>query len=188
MKISEILTKHGTDKTFNNRNGHCYGETYDNLFEKYKRDSKISILEVGVHHGNSLGAWKESFPNAFVCGIDMVDNRYPQYKKDELHFILGDIKDINIKSHPYISNKTFDVMIDDGSHYLPDVIFFIKNYIDLLSDDGCMIIEDVQNPKEWEDMINAIISPDYQMILKDFRKINYRSVVFLIIIKRKIFY
>ena len=72
MKISEILTKHGTDKTFNNRNGHCYGETYDNLFEKYKRDSKISILEVGVHHGNSLGAWKESFPNAFVCGIDMV--------------------------------------------------------------------------------------------------------------------
>ena len=45
MKISEILTKHGTDKTFNNRNGHCYGETYDNLFEKYKRDSKISILK-----------------------------------------------------------------------------------------------------------------------------------------------
>jgi len=51
-----------------------------------------------------------------------------------------------------------------------------------------MIIEDVQNPKEWEDMINAIISPDYQMILKDFRKINYRSDDFLIIIKRKIFY
>ena len=35
---------------------------------KYK---KINILEIGVDNGDSLRLWREYFPNANICGIDI---------------------------------------------------------------------------------------------------------------------
>ncbi len=184
MKISEILTKHGTDKNnWNGREGHCFGETYDQLFSKFERDSSINILEIGVQNGNSIGAWKEAFPNAFVCGIDIKDVRNPEYRKEELCFILGDVKNPSIKAQ--VSDKKFDIMIDDGSHHLPDVIHFITHYLDLLSDNGYMIIEDTQHPNEWINAIQPLIPQSHEMYVKDLRPVHNRYDDFLIIIRKK---
>jgi precorrin-6B methylase 2 len=74
-------------------------------------------------------AWTEYFTNAEVIGIDILDARVENYKTDKVNFILSDISAKELKSHPLLKNKKFDIIIDDGSHYLKDVMIFLKNYL-----------------------------------------------------------
>ena len=150
MNISEILLKYETDKNSgsdNNIHGHCYGQIYDEIFSKFDRGSKLKILEIGVGKGEDLLAYNEYFPNATITGIDIVDARINKDKNSSINFILSYINDIN----PEISfpDMSFDIIIDDGSHKLEDVLFLVKNYLANMSKNSYMIIEDVSDPKVW---------------------------------------
>ena len=50
----------------------------------------------------------------------------------------------------------FDIIIDDGSHKLEDMVFVIKEYINKLSKNGILIIEDLQSVK-WADELDKYI-------------------------------
>jgi hypothetical protein len=54
------------------------------------------------------------------------------------------------------SNIKFDVLLDDGPHTLESMILFIKLYSQIMTDDGILIIEDVQSIKWINDLINAV--------------------------------
>jgi len=43
---------------------------------------------------------------------------------------------------------SFDIVIDDGSHYLHDQIKFMINLYPMLNRDGIMVIEDIRGSKE----------------------------------------
>jgi hypothetical protein len=60
----------------------------------------------------------------------------------------------------YISGKKYDIMIDDGPHTLESMIFFIKNYLPLLSENGILIIEDIGN-MEWTNILINSIPPEF---------------------------
>ena len=132
LPISKILAKYETDKV----NGHCYGDAYDSIFSKYDRNAPLNILEVGTQKGGSLLAWKEYFPNATVTGIDIIDVVKPEYRSDKINYIFTDIKD-------YKSDQVFDIIIDDGSHFLHDVLYVVNNLKYKL-----LVIEDVQS-QDW---------------------------------------
>ncbi len=140
IKISDILAKYETDKV----NGHCYGDAYDNIFSKYDRNAPLNILEVGTQKGGSLLAWKEYFPNSTVTGIDIIDVVKPEYRSDKINYVFTDIKD-------YKSDQVFDIVIDDGSHFLEDVLYVVKNLKYKL-----LIIEDTQSPGVWVHEIKKI--------------------------------
>ena len=53
-------------------------------------------------------------------------------------------------------NVKFDIMIDDGPHTLESMIFFIKNYLPMLKDDGILIIEDVSSI-DWIDKLTNVV-------------------------------
>lgn len=172
MKISEILLKYDTDKVRKNGSGHSYGEAYDELLEPY-RNKPIMLLEIGVQKGASLLAWKECFPLAEVYGVDIVDER--KYLSDSVHFILSDIKS-------YQTDKTFDVIIDDGSHQFEDVDFVVRNYIDKLNPGGVLIIEDVQEPISWVYNVRKIAQGSVET--RDMRNLHGYGDDFLIIIRK----
>ena len=133
--ITEILKKYDTDKeTF-----HRYGSTYETIFSKFNREDKLNILEIGTQKGGSLLAWKEYFPNANVYGVDIVDVVPEEYRKDTVTRIISDIKD-------WKNDLEWDIVIDDGSHYLMDLAYVIPNYCIKLKAGGVLIIEDVRNP------------------------------------------
>jgi 23S rRNA U2552 (ribose-2'-O)-methylase RlmE/FtsJ len=132
--ISEILLKYDTDKV----RDHSYGHSYDRLFSTYNRDAELDILEVGVQKGWSLIAWREYFPNAHIVGIDVKDEVVE--KKENIEYIVSDIKDVSL-------DKEFDIIIDDGSHLLKDVLYTVQNF--KLKEGGKMIIEDCQVPPVW---------------------------------------
>ena len=136
MKISEILAKYETDKI----NPHGYGDAYDSLLGTFEREDELNILEIGTQKGGSLLAWKEYFPNANVVGIDIVDVVPDKYRLDTVTRITSDIKD-------WRDDTKWDIVIDDGSHYLGDIVYVVANYIDKLNLNGVLIIEDVRFPE-----------------------------------------
>lgn len=140
MKISEILAQYDTDKV----NGHCYGEFYDDLFSKYDRKDALDILEIGTQKGGSLSAWQDYFPNATITGIDIVDVVKPEYIRGGIDYIISDIKQ-------WKSDKTYDIVIDDGSHFLEDVLYVVNNI-----KFKTLVIEDVQAPDTWVMEISKI--------------------------------
>jgi len=187
MNIGDLLLSYQTDKNRGKtieKNGHYYGDSYQRIFSNFDINSKLNILEVGVQKGGSLLAWKDYFKNANVVGIDIVDDRLNEYKRDDVSFILSDINNLDVKNNPLISGKLFDIIIDDGSHYLQDVIFFLENYIDQLNINGYFIIEDVQSPGYWDSVISSKLKPGFEMSVDDLRYINGYYDDYLIIIKR----
>ena len=167
MEISEILKKYNTDKNKETHDSHCYGKTYDNIFKKYK--GKIDLLEIGIQYGESLLAWREYFPKANITGVDIADN--VANKQEGINYIFADIKDFK--------GKEYDLVIDDGSHILSDVLWVVENI--RLKKGGTMIIEDCQEPEIWLGEIKKI-SP-YKVKAIDLRQINGRYDDYLIILQ-----
>jgi hypothetical protein len=130
-KLVDIQNERQFDTDKNS--GHSYLETYDNLFNEL---NEPSILEIGVWTGGSIKLWKEYTKNV-VNGIDI----NPQ--TDDPCVIKADVKN-------WIPSQVYDVIIDDGSHFIDDMLiaydrlqnYFTKYYI----------IEDIQN----EDQLNQL--------------------------------
>lgn len=164
MKISEILLKYETDKVTD----HCYGDTYDELFNRFDRNAKLNILEIGVQKGGSLLAWEEYFPNSKITGIDILDTR--EYISTNIRYIWDDVKVINL-------DEEFDIIIDDGSHLLQDVIAVIRYFSNKIKKGGILIVEDLQTTQ-----ILAHINQSFRTI--DLRHINGNYDDYLVIIEK----
>ena len=115
---------------------------YDKYFLDIKETAK-TILEVGIKHGSSLILWNDYFTNAKVIGLDI--NSCKQFDKPENQFngifcIIGDAYSPNVMDMiPY----DLDVAIDDGSHMINDILFFIDNYLPRVKTGGYLIVEDI---------------------------------------------
>ena len=117
-------------------------EVYDKYFRDIKETAK-TILEVGIKNGSSLILWNDYFTNARVIGLDI--NSCKQFDKPENQFkdifcIIGDAYSPNVMDMiPY----DIDVAIDDGSHMINDILFFIDNYLPRVKSGGYLIVEDI---------------------------------------------
>lgn len=200
--FGDLLLKYVTDKnhgtiknTYNNLDdrviidnaetpiGHTYGDSYQEVFENFDKKSNINFLEIGIQRGGSLMACRDYFPNANIYGVDIVDSILPEYRKDDITYIFQDIKDVSVKEQ--LSGIKFDIIIDDGSHMLPDVLFVINNFLDTLSNNGVLIIEDCQAPENWLSSIKGILPEGYTVTFKDLRS-GYSYDNYLIIITKDI--
>lgn len=127
-----------TDKN----NTHSYLRTYAMLFEPV-RDAVANVLEIGVQRGGSIAMWHAYFPNATVTGID-VDPMPPLVSQlPRARLVRADAY-----AHATVqtmSDRAYDIMIDDGPHTLESMVFFIKEYSKLLAPGGIMVVEDIQD-------------------------------------------
>jgi hypothetical protein len=164
-KLIELIDNSLTDKNTT----HSYIDVYEKLFSKKKYDNN-NILEIGIgepykdnRNGGSIKLWHDYFINSTVYGIDI----YPITKinkiiknKKRIELLTGhDAYNMDFVKK-YISGKKYDIMIDDGPHTLESMIFFIKNYLPLLSENGILIIEDIGN-MEWTNILINSIPPEF---------------------------
>ena len=145
MKLDQLIDNTTTDKNTT----HSYLDTYEELFSPIKDIAK-NILEIGIQHGGSIKLWNDYFTNADIYGIDI--RKYSQWevlqKRDKVKLYINNAYDFNfIKSEFIDKNIKFDAIIDDGPHTLESMIFIAIHYTQLLSENGVLIIEDVQDPK-----------------------------------------
>lgn len=161
--ISHYLNKNGSDKC----QVHTYQIIYDEMFSCYERDATLDILESGVEFGGSLSAWKEYFPNAKVTGVDVLDQRRPEFKRDDVEFIVSDIK-------TYKPDRQFDIIIEDGNHSNFDALWSAVHLSKHLKDGGILIIEDVQEGFGVPFLLWGQLSGDYVVSVIDMRRITER--------------
>lgn len=135
---NDAFKRHGTDKYLHN-----YGYVYELLFGHRRRES-LNILEIGVHKGASIRAWRELFPYAFVYGIDKDSEQIRQLSLDG----LGGLYCIDASNVQELDNfmhgrPPLDIVIDDGSHQPNDVRIAFDYFWPRLNTNGIYVIEDL---------------------------------------------
>jgi len=119
---------------------------YDNLFEPL-REHPVSIFEIGVQNGGSLESYAEYFKNAesFV-GCD-IDNKCAElrFSDTRIQFILGDANAPTTYNQVLQARKSFDIIIDDGSHTSSDILHSFLLYFPHLKPSGSFVIEDMHS-------------------------------------------
>ena len=183
MSLQEIVDNSRTDKN----TVHSYLPLYQKLLLSKKETAK-NVLEVGIAYGGSIKLWNDFFTNATVYGLDIsnINDVWEGIKNKEkiiLHtssdaynndFFINNFLNKNIKC---------DFMLDDGPHTLESMKQFIKLYSQIMTDDGILIIEDVQS-WDWIDVLTNEVPANLKQFIKiyDLRpnKNRYDDIVFTI--------
>jgi cephalosporin hydroxylase len=183
MSLEEIVDNSKTDKNTT----HSYLPLYQKLLISKKETAK-NVLEVGICHGGSIKLWNDFFTNATIYGLDImnINNVWENIKNKEqiiLHtskdaynedFFIANFLNTNIKC---------DFMLDDGPHTLESMKQFIKLYSQIMTDDGILIVEDVQDIS-WIDILKNETPEHLKQFIKvyDLRpnKGRYDDIVFTI--------
>jgi cephalosporin hydroxylase len=156
MNLYNIINSDKTDKN----TVHSYLDLYQQLFSN-KQFSAKNILEIGIDRGGSIKLWSDFFINATIYGLDTMNIDSVWEEIINIHniklYTSYDAYDPNLFNNVFLrSNIKFDVLLDDGPHTLESMILFIKLYSQIMTDDGILIIEDVQSIKWINDLINAV--------------------------------
>jgi len=153
ISLEDLLVKYGSDKAsfFNKKNnGHGYTKFYLKHFNKIKK-KKLNILEVGSFSGASAAAFSKYFSNANIYCLDVNISNF-KYKSKKIKVFGLDatkFKDIQkfLKKINVDKNRSFfDIIIDDGSHKLKDILRVLNFFYKYLKSDGFYVIEDFKHP------------------------------------------
>jgi len=181
MNLVDLVDNKRTDKN----TVHSYLELYQNLLEK-KRTTAKNVLEVGICRGGSIKLWHDFFTNATVYGLDIIDinNIWDGIKNDRIKLYRNDAYDEMFFKNTFLDkNIKCDFMLDDGPHTLESMIKFIKLYSQIMTDDGILIIEDVQS-WHWLEILTNAVPENLKKYVKvyDLRpnKNRYDDIVFTI--------
>ncbi len=156
--LDELFHHYGSDKAeifkITNQQGHGFSNFYEKKLEKFK-NKKINILEIGSYAGSSAAAFIKYLPNSQVFCFDINVSNF-KFKSKNIHVFGVDIN--NEKRIKKILNKIFtdygfekfDLIIDDGSHNLKDILIALKLFFKILKKESLYIIEDFKHPNYYK--------------------------------------
>ena len=183
--LSELVDNELTDKN----TVHSYLDLYHTLVCSKKETAK-NILEVGIYRGGSIKLWHDFFDNAMIYGLDRDDIDNPHMtneikNKERIYLFTSiDAYNENYFNSNFLSKKIrFDVLLDDGPHTLESMKKFINLYSQVMTDDGILIIEDVQD-WNWIDALKNEVPDHLKKFIKAYdlrdKKGRYDDIVFTI--------
>lgn len=130
-----LFDRYGTDKGF----FHGYDSFYEPIF-KTKQHHEINLLEIGIHDGASIFAFRDYFPRAQIYAIDIDDKK--SFSGNRLTIERGDESDRKFLDGVF-SGTEFDIIIDDGGHYLDHQFIALEQLFPRLKSQGIYILEDL---------------------------------------------
>ncbi len=156
--LDHLFYEYGSDKAnifkVNQKPGHGYSIYYKKKLEKYKNRS-LNILEIGSYSGASAAAFTKYLPNSKVFCFDINISNF-KYKSKNIHVfginINNEKKIIRILDKIFSEQKIthFDMIIDDGSHKLRDILKSFKFFFKYVKSKGLYVIEDYKHPNYYD--------------------------------------
>lgn len=188
MSLLNLVDNSRTDKNTT----HSYLHLYDVLLGRLQDKAK-NVMEVGIGAGGSIHLWKNYFQNAQVYALDILPRHsLPNDIFTEPRittFINTNAYDDGFFKSTFLDKGIrFDYMLDDGPHTTESVVQFVTLYSQLLTDDGILIVEDVQSMDILPLLTQATPEPLRQFIqVYDLRqnKQRYDDIVFTIDKRKK---
>lgn len=188
--LEEIVDNSRTDKN----TVHSYLPLYQEIL-KGKKELAKNVLEIGIGDGNqgvtnggSIKLWHDYFKNATIHALDIChfDGIWNDIKNNDRILIYSSNDAYNndfFVTHFLNKNIKCDFILDDGPHTLESMKQFIKLYSKIMTDDGILIIEDVQS-WDWIDILKNEVPENLNKFIKvyDLRpnKNRYDDIVFTI--------
>ncbi len=145
-KAKEIKKENGV--------GHGYSEFYEKHLNSFKK-KKINILEIGSFAGASAASFAKYFPNATIYCLDINLTNFKYFSKNIKVFGLdvsrkSMINKFYSKINIFNDEKYFDIIIDDGSHKLSDIIISLNTFFKNLRPNGVYVIEEFKYPNVFQ--------------------------------------
>jgi len=164
--LNELAEHYKTDKR---ELEHNYVESYDKYFS-YLRESCKKLLEIGIYRppnngdgrvvGASLKMWEEYFDKSEIYGFDVDDFSDVAREGDRITTFIGnqDLRysrkentnsknhvgaDIGLDDFIKTCGSDFDVIIDDGGHYVDHQQLTLGFLFEHLKSGGIYVIEDL---------------------------------------------
>ena len=185
MSLIELVDDIRTDKN----TAHSYLPIYEELLQKKKLSAK-AVLEIGIYYGGSIKLWKDYFTNAKVYAVEIFDLRHvwDVLQNDERIVLYTSTDAYNpefVKTKLADQWLRFDMILDDGPHSLESMKACIQLYLPLLTDDGILIIEDIQS-MDWLDELRNEVPSDLRKYIKtyDLRTVKNRHDDILFVIDK----
>ena len=156
--LDYLFHQYGSDKAnvfkLNQQTGHGYSIYYEKKLESYK-NKNLNILEIGSYAGASAAAFTKYLPKSKVYCFDVNISNF-KYKSKNINVYGIDIN--NQKKVIKTLNKIFleqnfnqfDLIIDDGSHNLSDILMSLKIFFKYVKNKGLYIIEDYKHPNYYK--------------------------------------
>lgn len=121
-----------------------YFDIYEKHFRNYV-DKEMLMIEIGVFNGGSLQMWKNYFGNKCkIVGID-IDPNCKQHESVENNIFveIGNQSDINFLDSVIKKYGKPDIILDDGSHVMSDLIKSFNFLYYQMKDEGIYFVEDL---------------------------------------------
>lgn len=137
--LNDIGLKYNADKSSRFHN-------YLDWYEEHLPGRTFSgrLLEIGVMDGLSMKMWREYYPDADIVGIDIKDMSMFHNTDWQVPESVKLIQCDGTDPKQLKPLGMFDIIIDDGSHYMSHQQESFKHlYYNQLSKDGIYIIEDL---------------------------------------------
>ena len=134
--LCELARRFDTDK---GPGQHEYTPIYTRHLDDI-REGVREVLEIGVFRGASLRMWEAWFPTATITGIDI--DKESALNEGRIRTVIQDVKE-------YQPDRSFDLIVDDGSHDTRDITAAAERLLPALNPGGWYVIEDL-----------AVVSPD----------------------------
>ena len=156
--LDYLFHEYGSDKAnvfkLNEQQGHGFSIYYEKKLETYK-SKNLNILEIGSYAGASAAAFTKYLPKSKVYCFDVNISNF-KYKSKNIDVYGIDIN--NKKKVVKTLNKIFseqnfnqfDLIIDDGSHNLSDILISLKIFFKYVKNKGLYIIEDYKHPNYYK--------------------------------------
>ncbi len=142
--LSQLAVRFGSDKW----GGHWHTPHYAQHFAAF-RERRVNVLELGIggydapdQGGSSLLMWRYYFRRGLIHGLDIFDKSQLPFSRVRTH--KGDQSDAGYLTGLAEQLGPLDIVIDDGSHFSPDVITSFQTLFPHVRPGGIYVIEDLQ--------------------------------------------
>ena len=120
-----------------------YFRVYERFLAKFRNKSDFRMLEIGISQGGSLDMWRMYFgPAAHLVGVD-IDARCKGYEGGKTFVRIGSQEDRAFLRSLATEFTTFDVILDDGGHTMPQQIATFEELYPIVRPGGVYLTEDV---------------------------------------------
>ena len=156
--LDELFHYYGSDKANifkkTKNQGHGFSKFYTQHLKHLKKE-EIKILELGSYSGASAAAFIKYFKNCSVYCLDINISKFIFSSQDINVYGLDinnekELKKVLKKISLESNSDFFDIIIDDGSHYLSDILFSLKTFFRYVKKGGIYVIEDFKHPNYYD--------------------------------------
>jgi len=119
-----------------------YFPAYETHFARYI-NRPLFFLEIGCGRGGSAQMWKRYFgPYAQIVGLD-INPECKSFEEDQIQVRIGSQSDTGFLQSVLDEFGTPQIVLDDGSHRMSDVVETFRYLYQRTAPDGVYLVEDL---------------------------------------------